>query len=310
MPQWKSTQDRYARLIRRRIRRLERRREKILADRAKAHGWEHLRRMGELLRVHRDRVPRGVSDVTLPDYYAGPGKSLVVPLDPALSVEANAERYFKQARKIKRGLPIIERRLTETETELKGWETALEQVTQAETPDALEKAAVAHHLSELEPRPPKSRAPQEREEASLEPRRLVSTDGREILVGRSSEGNLHLTFRLARPHDVWLHVEEYGGSHVIVRNPKGKTVPPRTLREAAQLAAFFSKARNAGKVPVHYTSVRFVKRAKGRKPGTVLITQEKTLVVAPDPALAADLGKRATTAPDRASRLIKKGVRG
>ncbi|HZX60439.1 MAG TPA: fibronectin/fibrinogen-binding protein, partial [Candidatus Methylomirabilis sp.] len=80
--------------------------------------------------------------------------------------------------------------------------------------------------------------------------------------------------------------------HVIVRNGKRQTVPPRTLREAAQLAAFFSKARNAGKVPVHYTAARFVRRAKGRKPGTVLITQEKTVVVTPEPTLAARLGAR------------------
>ncbi len=309
MPQWKATQDRYARLIRRRIRRLERRRDKILADLAKARGWEDLRRKGELLRVHRTRVLRGLSDVTLPDYYAGAGKTLVIPLDPALTVDANAERYFKQARKIKRGLPIIERRLAETEAELKGWETALQKVIQAETPEALERAAAAHDLTQLEPPPPKARAPQEREGAAIEPRRLVSTDGREILVGRSSAGNLHLTFRVARPHDLWLHVEGYGGSHVIVRNPKGKTVPPRTLREAAQLAAFFSKARNAGKVPVHYTSVRFVKRAKRSKPGTVLITQEKTVVVTPDPTVVAELGKRATTASDHVPRQVKKGAR-
>jgi predicted ribosome quality control (RQC) complex YloA/Tae2 family protein len=133
---------------------------------------------------------------------------------------------------------------------------------------------------------------QDKGAAQREPRRYLSTDGREILVGRSSAGNEHLTFRLARPHDLWLHVEGYGGSHVVVRNPKGQTVPPRTLREAALLAAFFSKARNAGKVPVHYTAVRFVRRSKGSKAGTVLITQEKTIVVRPDPAAVAGLAAR------------------
>ncbi len=224
------------------------------------------------------------------------------------AVNAELGIYFKETRKTKRGLPIIERRLAETEAELKGWEAALERVIQAETPEVLEKVAAASHLAKLQPPAPKARAPQEKEEAALEPRRFVSTDGREILVGRSSGGNVHLTFRLARPHDLWLHVEGYGGSHVVIRNPKGKTVPPRTLREAAQLAAFFSKARNAGKVPVHYTSARFVKRAKRAKPGTVLITQEKTIVVAADPAVTAELGKRATT-PDRAPREVKKGAR-
>jgi predicted ribosome quality control (RQC) complex YloA/Tae2 family protein len=156
----------------------------------------------------------------------------------------------------------------------------------------VERAKTVYRLERLEP-PPSQAGPRVDESARrLEPRRYLSSDGREILVGRSSAGNEHLTFRLARPHDLWLHVEGYGGSHVVVRNPKGQTVPPRTLREAALLAAFFSKARNAGKVPVHYTAVRFVRRSKGSKAGTVLITQEKTIVVRPDPAAVAGLAER------------------
>ncbi|MFQ5961896.1 MAG: NFACT RNA binding domain-containing protein [Candidatus Methylomirabilales bacterium] len=294
IPQWKATQQRYARLVQRRISRLKRRREKIVADLTKGRGWEDLRRKGELLRVHRDAVSRGLPQVSLPDYYAGPDKSLTIPLDPALSPEANAEQYFKQARKTKRGLPIIERRLAETEAEMKGWASALEKIIQVETSEALERVVAAHDLAQLDPPRPRPR-PRRDAATTPEPRRFVSTDGREILVGRSSAGNVYLTFRLARPHDLWLHVEGYGGSHVVVRNPKGQTVPPRTLREAAQLAAFFSKARNAGKVPVHYTAVRFVRRAKGAKPGTVLLTQEKTVVVTADRAVVTQLGKKAAS---------------
>lgn len=305
---WKATQQRYARLVRRRTDRLKRRRDKIMGDLERARGWDDLRRKGELLRVHRDSLRRGLREVTLPDYYAGPGKTLTISLDPGLSPEANAEQYFKQARKIKRGLPVIERRLAETEAELKGWESALEQIIQVETGEALERVVAAHKLAELEPPPPKARQ-RGAATTALEPRRFVSSDGREILVGRSSAGNVHLTFRLARPHDLWLHVEGYGGSHVVVRNPKGKTVPPRTLREAAHLAAFFSKARNAGKASVHYTAVRFVKRARGRKPGTVLITQEKSVIATPDPQVVAELGRRALTARGDALRQTGKGGR-
>jgi predicted ribosome quality control (RQC) complex YloA/Tae2 family protein len=299
-PEWKVRQGRYGRLLRQQIRRLTRRREKILADLAKARGWEELRRKGELLRVHRERGGRGLAEVTVPDYYAGPGRSLTIALDPALSVDANAERYVKQARKVKRGLPVIERRLSETEEELKEWEAALERVIQAETAEAVERAKTVHRIERLEP--PPVPPPQDKGEARREPRRYLSSDGREILVGRSSAGNEHLTFHLARPHDLWLHVEGYRGSHVVVRNPKGQTVPPRTLREAALLAAFFSKARNATKVPVHHTAVRFVRRSKGNKAGTVLITQEKTIVVRPDPAVVAELAERGAAGAGIASR--------
>ncbi len=299
--EWKVTQQRYGKLLRQRIRRLVRRREKILADLAKARAWEELRRKGELLRVHHQRIGRGLAEVTVPDYYAEAGQPLTIALDPALSVDANAERYFKQARKVKRGLPVIERRLGETEGELKEWESALDRVIQAETAEAVEGAKTAHRLERLEP-PPRKPPPGDEGAARREPRRYLSTDGREILVGRSSAGNEHLTFRLARPHDLWLHVEGYGGSHVVVRNPKGQTVPPRTLREAAMLAAFFSKARNAGKVPVHYTAARFVRRAKRAKAGTVLITQEKTIVVRPDPVAVAGLAQRGAAGAGIASR--------
>lgn len=302
MAEWKASQQRYTRLLRQRIIRLKRRRDKILADLTTAERWEDLRRKGELLRVHRDDISRGQSEVALPDYYAGPGKHVTVSLDPALSVDANAEQYFKQARKVKRGLPIMERRLAETDAELKEWEAALQRVMQVQTLEALDRAVTAHDLTRLEPPPPKLRDRGEGTAATREPRRFVSTDGREILVGRSSAGNEHLTFRLARPHDLWLHVEGYRGSHVIVRNRKGQTVPPRTLREAAQVAAFFSKARNAGKVPVHYTAVRFVRRVKKGKSGTVLLTQEKAVVVSPDSGVVTDLGERAARTTVKISR--------
>jgi len=284
MQEWQAEKEYYVKLIRRQLRRLERRRGKILADLAEAREGEGLRRRGELLRVHKAEVRPGLTEVTLPDYYAGPGATLRILLDPTLSVEANALGYFKRARKAKRGLPIMERRLAETEKELQQGETARRVVEQADSHEALEAAKSAHSLVHLDRPPPR---PQRRggEAGRLEPRRFLSSDGREILVGRSAAGNEHLTFHLARPHDLWLHVEGYGGSHVIIRNPKGQTVPPVTLREAAQIAAYFSKARNAGKVPVHHTAVRFVRRPKRGKPGTALITQEKTIIVRPDPTL-------------------------
>src|SRR3989304_3105800 len=111
MHEWKVTQQRYGRLLRQRIRRLMRRREKMLAALAKARGGEELRRKGELLRVHHQRIGRGLAEVTVPDYYAEAGRPLTIALDPAPSVNANAQRYFKQAPKGKRGLPVIERRL-------------------------------------------------------------------------------------------------------------------------------------------------------------------------------------------------------
>ncbi|MGH7394712.1 MAG: NFACT RNA binding domain-containing protein, partial [Candidatus Methylomirabilales bacterium] len=126
------------------------------------------------------------------------------------------------------------------------------------------------------------------------PRHFLSSEGREILVGKSSQGNDTLTFRLARSHDLWLHAQATSGSHVLVRTEKAQPeVPARTLREAAVLAAYYSKARGQTKVAVDYTAARYVRKPKAGKVGEALITREKTIVVRPDPSLVKTLAERA-----------------
>ena len=126
------------------------------------------------------------------------------------------------------------------------------------------------------------------------PRHFLSSEGRKILVGKSNQGNDALTFRLARGHDLWLHAQGTSGSHVLIRTEKAHPeVPARTLREAAVLAAYYSKARGQAKVPVDYTQARHVRKPKGAKVGEALITREKTIVVRPDPAVVKALAERA-----------------
>src|SRR5437762_7109557 len=88
-------------------------------------------------------------------------------------------------------------------------------------------------------------------------RRYRSADGFEILVGRAAKDNDNLTFKVAKPNDLWLHAADYPGSHVIVRNATRKELPHRTLIEAAQLAAYFSQANKDPKVDIHYTERKF-----------------------------------------------------
>ncbi len=103
-----------------------------------------------------------------------------------------------------------------------------------------------------------------------------------ILVGKNGPGNDHLTWRLARSHDLWLHAQGIPGSHVIVRLQNGKSAPSRTLQEAAQIAAYYSRARGQVKVPVDYALRKYLRKPKAAAPGVVLLTQEKTIVVRPD----------------------------
>ena len=111
---------------------------------------------------------------------------------------------------------------------------------------------------------------------------FYSSEGVEIWVGKSSRENDVLTFKLSNPEDFWLHVAGYGGSHVILRNPQGLiAAPPQSLKEAAELAAYFSQARNANKVEVHHTQRKYVTKPKGSKAGLVHLRKYESVRVRP-----------------------------
>ena len=109
--------------------------------------------------------------------------------------------------------------------------------------------------------------------------------GYTVLVGRSDADNDYLSLRLARPDDWWFHVRGLPGSHVVLQAPPGTEPDRDALRQAAAIAAYHSKARGAGIVPVSCTRARFVRKPRGAKPGTVEIRKETVLKVRPAEAL-------------------------
>ena len=117
-------------------------------------------------------------------------------------------------------------------------------------------------------------------------RRYLSTDGYEILVGRTSRDNDNLTFRIAHPNDLWMHTGDYPGSHVVIRNPTRKEIPHRTIIEAAQLAGKFSQASEDSKVVVHYTERKFLTKPKGAAPGLVRLSRFRSITVEPKEAVS------------------------
>jgi predicted ribosome quality control (RQC) complex YloA/Tae2 family protein len=131
----------------------------------------------------------------------------------------------------------------------------------------------------------KARKAGDRKERIPGARRYVSSDGYEILVGRAARDNDNLTFKVAKPNDLWLHAADYPGSHVIVRNPTRKEIPHRTIIEAAQLAAYFSQAGKDPKVDVHHTERKFLSKPKGSAAGLVRMSRFKSIVVKPAEAV-------------------------
>jgi len=241
----------------------------------------HARR-GQLLLANRAVIRRGERMVELADH-ADPIQRIVqIELDPSCSLEDNAKRYFSLHRKAKRGAELVSRRSVEVASRLA---KLRDLVRRTEATKELEE--LQHIESALTPlarrQPPQERrSPDIRRSEGPEPRVFRSSDGLPILVGKSGAGNDRLTWRLARSHDLWLHAQGIPGSHVLVRLEKGKGVPPHTLREAALLAAYYSRARGQVKVPVDYALRKYLRKPKAAAPGLVLLSQEKTIVVRPD----------------------------
>jgi predicted ribosome quality control (RQC) complex YloA/Tae2 family protein len=307
--------------------RLRSRRANLVNDALEFSQADARQRMGEILIAHQGEIPRGATEITLPDYASGltgaPDAAVTIALDPSLSAAANAEQYFKRARRARRGGVRVTHRLTQTEGELArihGWAEqvgaaedlrileALTQEMQQEPrllglQDRKELATLGTGTGAEPPRPspgtgavrPHARRAERAAPAGHDPRRFVSSDGFPILVGRSPEGNDFLTGHLARAQDWWLHVQGRPGSHVVIRVPdRSGNVPRRTLIEAAQLAAYYSQARDDGKVAVDYTLRKYVRKPRKAKPGLVTISQEKTISISPDKSLVARLAEQRT----------------
>jgi predicted ribosome quality control (RQC) complex YloA/Tae2 family protein len=245
----------------------------------KAHGKadEH-KRVGDLLLANIATAKRRGKMVTVTDYYAEDAPSIELEIDENSTLQEEAARRFKRYTKARRAAEEIARRLFEIEQELE---------TLSAKQDALELIITERDEASLESffgsEKKKLTQKEKRKAAESVPgaRRYRSSDGYEILVGRAARDNDHLTFRVARPHDLWLHAADYPGSHVIVLNPTRKEIPHRTVIEAAQLAANFSHARRDAKVDVHYTPRKFLSKPKGAAPGLVRMSSFRSITVEP-----------------------------
>ncbi|HEU4964604.1 MAG TPA: NFACT RNA binding domain-containing protein [Bacilli bacterium] len=248
---------------------------------------------GELLTANLYRLEKGMSDVTVQNFYDENLAELTVPLDPALSGNENAQTYFKRYNKVKKSLPILERQIEEARQEIQYLESLVQQLSTANMQDLEEirdELANEGYIKRKQKPLPKGKKPPKQKEAPVKPERYVSTDGIDIYVGKNNKQNEYLTMKFAHNTDTWLHTKDIPGSHVVIRS---KDVPETTLLEAAQLAAYFSKSRESSQVPVDFTLIKHVWKPNGAKPGFVLYDNQRTLYVTPDEKLAAKL--RATT---------------
>jgi predicted ribosome quality control (RQC) complex YloA/Tae2 family protein len=256
--------------------RSERLRSALTRDLISADHCEEYRKLGDLVLANMDNIRPGMEQVSLTDYH---GVTTVVPLDPKRSPAGNAEWYFKKYKKAKAGRNIIMTRLSRA-TEESSYIQAM-QLRLDHAKDHADLIAIRTGLAgKGYVKPDGDKRPAQREDTSPVYRKIDFL-GWEILVGKSAAGNDYITMKIARPDDLWLHAEGLPGSHVVVRNPRSGDIPKEVLLKAASLAAYYSKGRNSGTVSVTYTRAGFVRKPRSAKPGMVLLTDRKSIMVKP-----------------------------
>ncbi len=288
---------RIGRALTRERQRLARLEAALRRDAAGLRPAEDLRRAGELLKGALHAIPAGAEQVTVRDWETG--QDAVIPLDPRLSPAANLEKTFADYQRAKRRERATGERasaLTAEQGRLAELRVDFDVIGEggAVDPDALERFAsrpevarlVARHPLPGEGRRPRAPAAPKRggPPARLRPGRYRTHDGLEVWVGRSAAGNDHLTTRLARGNDLFLHVEATPGSHVVLRTGGRKDVPQESLLDAAELAVHFSKQRQASRATVHVAPVKDVRKPKGAKPGLVQVLRGRTVSLRRDAA--------------------------
>ena len=239
---------------------------------ASAEKMDEYRLKGDLINANLYQLKKGQKTAVLPNYYDPEGGTVTIELDDRLTPAQNAQRWFKKYQKARSAKETAAAQREKTLAELDYLEGSLLDVGKCVTESDLEE--VRQDLVRAGYMKRSTNRRQQRALPQSKPWRYVSSDGIDILVGKNAAQNEKLT-QGARPDETWLHAKDMPGSHVIIR--KEGSIPDTTLKEAALLAAWYSKGQNSSTVPVDYTLRRYVKKPGGSAPGFVIYTHQHTL---------------------------------
>lgn len=233
---------------------------------------EIFRQKGELLNTFLNQVPNDKSNVTLENYYTN--EPIEIALNPALSPVQNAQRYFHRYQKLKQAVKFLGEQIAKTKETihyLESVESNLENADVAEIADIREELIQTGYIKQKY---------RNKKQKMLPPEKYQAEDGTIILVGKNNLQNEQVSFKLSRRGDLWFHVKDIPGSHVLIT---GNTNPSdETITFAGELAAYFSKARYSNLVQVDVLDVKKLHKPTGTAPGFVTYDREKTIRVTPD----------------------------
>jgi len=246
-----------------------------LADTGKREKW---RQYGELITANMYQIEKGAENIRVPNYFAEDFPMVVIPLDKQLSPSANAQRYFKKYTKAKTAGIELTRQMEITRNELDYLESVDEALARAES--SADLAQISEELA-AQGYVRTARDNKRKKETPIAPMVYYTGDGFKVLAGKNNKQNDYVTCKLAHNKDLWFHAKNIPGSHVILCYEQMRPFTNEAITEAASLAAFYSKAKEAEKVPVDYTEIKNVKKPTGAKPGFVIYTTNQTAYVTP-----------------------------
>lgn len=250
------------------IKKLAKQQDELLAT----ENAEEFRQKGELLTTYLSMVPNNQDVVVLDNYYTN--QTIEISLDRALTPNQNAQRYFKKYQKLKEAVKHLKGIISDTEntiTYLESVETSLNHASMEDINDIREELVETGFIK---------RRAHDKQHKRKKPEQYLASDGKTIImVGRNNLQNDELTFKMARKGELWFHAKDIPGSHVLIRDNLNPSDEVKT--DAAELAAYYSKARLSNLVQVDMIEVKKLNKPSGTKPGFVTYTGQKTLRVTP-----------------------------
>ncbi|WP_273125463.1 Rqc2 family fibronectin-binding protein [Bacillus weihaiensis] len=240
---------------------------------------------GELLTANLYSIKRGDKYAEVINYYDEENNTVRIPLNTQKTPSENAQKYFSKYQKAKNSVEVIREQIKLAESEIVYFDALAQQIESASPKDIeeiREELMDGGYIKQRQSRSKKKKTIK----PSLES--YIASDGTEIIVGKNNKQNDFLTNKVAARDEIWLHTKDIPGSHVVIRS---KSPSEETILEAANIAAYFSKAKNSSSVPVDFTAIRHVKKPSGSKPGFVIYDNQQTVYVTPNQDLVFKLRK-------------------
>ena len=256
--------------------RAQRTTEQMMQELTNESRAEEYERWAHLL-MTQPQVEPGAEEVAMPDLFSEREEEVTIPLDPSKSLVKNAEYYYDRARRTRRSREEAEARLDDAIARAESAQQLLDDLHAIDTLDGIKRFR-KDRSDEIAPFMDRGSSDVD----TFPFRRFDLGAGFEVWVGKNARQNDELTFHTAQKYDIWMHARQVPGSHTVLHLPNRDATPGRKrLVQAAQIAAYYSKARGSGAVPVMYTRRKYVRSPKGSAPGAVTVQREEVLMVEP-----------------------------